>query len=765
MIVGDYAILSNCKIHDNDWIGISMIGSSHSQIFDCELYNNLMAIYLIDSNENEIRDCLCYENSEDILLFQNAHSNQIINCTCIGNDFSGIHVQQSSGNQIMNCKIYNGYEGIGLAYAPNTIMEGNVLNNNNENFGIGSSFLSDFYCDIDTSNIINGKPIYYWIDHYNEQVPADAAFIALISCKNILVKDLEINNNFQGIVCAGSSNCTIENCSFRNNGGHGTFFISSPNNTISNCSCRNSFFSGIYLNSLSNRNIISNNTLSNIQSCGIWVEESTNSHLGNNVISNCLKGISLDNSNNNVLRDNDMVNCGLFVDGNNLSDYINDVDTSNKVNGKTLYYYIAKNGLMVPNDAGEVILVNCEYCNISNLDCSDGTIGLELAYSSFNNISGNILNGNSLVSIDLDCSSNNHNIIKENSIQDNNYGIDVDISNFNIIQNNTVHNNGVGFSLDSSNGNIVIENSIQNSWNGIYLSESSNNNINHNIIKDCDFNGVYLLYSKDNAVKENEMINCGLLVYGSSLFEYINDVDTSNKVNGKTLYYYINDDYITVPGNAGEVILVNCKYCNVSNLDCSDGTIGLELAYSNYNIISKNTLNNNNFAGLYLESSNYNTVKINKIQNNSYGITLQLANSNNIKNNKVSINTYGCYLYLSNSNIFSGNNILYNTYGILLDIPCNSNNIHHNNLIDNGFNAWDENKNTNTWDDGKKGNYWGDYTKIYPNAKKMWLKGIWDTPYDIPIQDNQDRYPLIRPSISSKEKTINLIGILRRANY
>ncbi|MCK5636651.1 MAG: right-handed parallel beta-helix repeat-containing protein, partial [Thermoplasmatales archaeon] len=97
MIIGDYATVSNCKIHDNNWIGISLLGSSYSQIFDCELYNNLMAIHLIDSNENEIKDCLCYGNSEDILLFQTSHNNQIINCTCIENSFSGIHIQRSSG--------------------------------------------------------------------------------------------------------------------------------------------------------------------------------------------------------------------------------------------------------------------------------------------------------------------------------------------------------------------------------------------------------------------------------------------------------------------------------------------------------------------------------------------------------------------------------------------------------------------------------------------------------------------------------------------
>jgi nitrous oxidase accessory protein NosD len=102
---------------------------------------------------------------------------------------------------------------------------------------------------------------------------------------------------------------------------------------------------------------------------------------------------------------------------------------------------------------------------------------------------------------------------------------------------------------------------------------------------------------------------------------------------------------------------------------------------------------------------------------------------------------------------------LYNTYGIRFNLPSNSNNIHHNNLIDNDYNARDENKNTNIWDDGKKGNHWGDYKTNYPNAQRIWLKGIWNTPYDIPDEDNQDRYPLIMPGVTSEGKTVNLIHV------
>jgi parallel beta-helix repeat protein len=777
LITGEYASISSCIIYNNNWIGISLIDSHYSQIIDCELYDNLMAIHLVDSNNNVIRDCYCHDNADDILLFSNSHNNQIINCTSINNSYSGIHIQHSSGNEIINCTIQNGYEGIGLAYAPDTKMQGNILINNYENFGIGSSTISDFYCEIDTSNTINGKPIYYWIDYHNQQIPGNAGFIGLISCTNMLVKDLEITNNFQGIVCLNTTNSTIENCNFRNNGGHGAFFVSSYNNKISNCSSRNCFFSGIYLDSQSDNNTIYNNTILNIQVSGVYADSSTSNHFDKNVIKNCGRGISLDKSSNSILRNNEMVNCGLVVDGNILSDYINDADTSNTVNGKTLYYYIDKNGIIIPDDAGEVILVNCTYCNVSNLDLSHGTIGVELAFSSHNEIISNTINSNNLVAIDLDCSSNNNNTIKGNTILNNNYAVDVDSSHYNIFQDNIVIDSGVAFSFDRSQGNAIFGNDIQNSWNGIYLSKSNKNNVNHNSIQECGFNGIYLLYSKDNIVAENEMVNCGLLVYGISLSEYINDVETSNTVNGKTLYYYINENGITVPNDAGEVILINCQYINVSNLNLSDGTIGIELAYSNYNIISNNVLNNNNYAGLYLESSNGNIVNFNTIENNNNGINLQLANNNDITHNKICRCYYGGYIYLSDNNIFTGNNILYNTYGLLFNLPSNNNKIHHNNLIDNGYNAWDENENTNSWDDGKKGNYWGDYKEKYPNARKIWLKGIWNTPYDIPEEENQDRYPLIKPYVRNKgiiasriqmnilEKILDFFPILKKIIY
>ena len=757
LVTGDHVTISNCKFYNNNWVGISCLDTSYTQIFNCEFFYNLIALHLVDSNNNIIKDCYFYENSDDIVLFENSHANKILNCTCIGNSFSGIHIQHSSGNQVINCTIKNGYEGIGLAYAPNTKLQGNTINNNIENFGIGSLSISDFICDIDTSNAINGKPIYYWINHYDEQIPSDAAFIGLISCTNITVKNINITDNFQGIVCVDTTNSIIENCDFIKNGGHGIFFVTSSNNKIYNCACANNFFSGVYLNYQSNNNMVFENNISNIQVSGFWIEESINNQILNHNINNCYKGISLDKSPSNILRENKMFNCGLAVDGVTLYDYINDVDTTNTVNGKTLYYIINETGLVLPTNTGQVVLINSKNCNISNLDLSNGTVGIELAFSSNNTISKNIINNNKMVAIDLDCSSNNFNKIYNNNIIDNSYGVDIDLSDYNTIQDNIITESNIAISLDVSDRNNIFKNDIKNCYNGIYLTNSNNNQLNNNSIKKCSFTAIYLLYSKNNLLKENDMDKCGLIVYGNSLSEYTNSVDTSNKVNGKSLYYLINENGFIVPNDAGEVVLINCDYCIVSNLNICNGTVGAELAYSDFNTISKNTLNNNKFAGIYLETSNGNSVETNYIKNNSYGISMQLADENDIINNKIQNNYYGFYISVSDVNIFSANDILYNTYGIYFNIKCSDNTIHHNNLYYNGYNAWDENKKTNTWDNGKKGNYWSDYTTKYPNARRIWLKGIWNTPYEIPEKENFDRFPLILPYSHSKEKNFNLI--------
>ena len=54
---------------------------------------------------------------------------------------------------------------------------------------------------------------------------------------------------------------------------------------------------------------------------------------------------------------------------------------------------------------------------------------------------------------------------------------------------------------------------------------------------------------------------------------------SGNTVNGKPLYYFVNETGLSVPADAGGVIAVNCDGITVVGLDVSDNSMGVELAY------------------------------------------------------------------------------------------------------------------------------------------------------------------------------------------
>jgi parallel beta-helix repeat protein len=683
-IKGNFTSLSNCIINGNEWIGISLVDASFCQIRDCELYENLVAIHLVNSRKNIVQNCVCYDNADAITLFQSSDDNQIIHCTCTRNHFDSILIQQSSGNQITGCVCQDGYDGISLPYAPNTKMRNNTMIGNYANFGIGSSSVSDFYCDIDTSNTINGKPMFYLIEQHNLLFngTTEIGFLGLVSCDNISVNDCNFSNNFEGILLAGTRDSKVENCSFSNNDGHGIYFISSQDNTVKTCTFQNSFWDGVFLYDSSN------NTMENCSYygslAGINLGFSTRNILRGQTIDQCNVGISFDASGNNVLKDNEMIQCGLQVTGNDPADYRNDVDASNTVNGNPVYYYINETNRTIPSDAGQVILTNCNGCIVSHCNLSDASVGIELAYCTMNTIEDNILANNSVVAIDLDGSDNENNTISDNLIQGNNYGIDVDSSEMNIFQGNILFDNGMGFSFDSCWKNRIIGNTIQGGSYGISLDQSSYNTLTGNTIRNTSIFGLYLLSSCNNVLDSNAMINCSLMVYGSEFSDYVNDVDSNNTVNGKPVYYLLGRSSITIPEDAGEVILIDSSYCTIKDLNLNKGTVGIILAYSSDNIIQGNIITNQSMIAIDLGSvyNNNNIIQGNVIIGNGYGIDLEYSWGNTIKQNRIFSNAYGIFLSNTLNAVIRRNTISRNYYGISAT-DANKSTISFNNIYQN----------------------------------------------------------------------------------
>jgi parallel beta-helix repeat protein len=187
---------------------------------------------------------------------------------------------------------------------------------------------------------------------------------------------------------------------------------------------------------------------------------------------------------------------------------------------------------------------------------------------------------------------------------------------------------------------------------------------------------------------------------------------------------------------------LSSAYHNVlSQNDLTNNVCGIYLEFSSNNTLGGNSVTNNE-AGVYLESSSNNTLSGNFVRNNElYSVHLLGGSDNVLSQNDLTNNEAGVYLEYSSYNTFLENSIANNQYGIWL-YESSVNNIYYNNFTDNAEHAHSQ-ASTNFWDDEySSGNYWSDYEERYPDAEELDGSGVWNTPYVID-ENNQDNYPLV----------------------
>ncbi|WP_455391961.1 NosD domain-containing protein, partial [[Eubacterium] cellulosolvens] len=165
------------------------------------------------------------------------------------------------------------------------------------------------------TNVINGKPIYFWKNRDNGTVPADAGQIILANCSNVIIQHQNISSVTAGIELGFSSMNIIINNTITSNVWHGLYLESSNKNSIIYNTFSRNNKNGILLD-LSPENSISYNVINLNAENGIYQYFSSNNTVLNNTVSHNNDGLRFEYSNDNEIIRNSISwnkNSGIYL--------------------------------------------------------------------------------------------------------------------------------------------------------------------------------------------------------------------------------------------------------------------------------------------------------------------------------------------------------------------------------------------------------------------------------------------------------------------
>lgn len=291
----------------------------------CRISNNIFVrtsgVSLFYSDNGVIVDNSFIQNNDGIRLF-GSRNNIINDNTFFNNHQHGIVLSNSTGNVLKN----------------NIMVEDSI-------------YISGFEVEhwnshsIDTSNTVNGRPVFYWKDISGGTPRSDAGQVILANCTDVIVKDLMITSGVVGIQLGFSSDIEVIENSFHkadpgiylqfsdgneirdNHEGSGWFTIRlhySDDNTVAhnefsrlwiessneNVVHHNRILNGSGISLIfSERNLIEYNNIS-FNSGGISVWESANNRLEHNFFFANRNGIVFSDSSYNEVSNNSISNSG-----------------------------------------------------------------------------------------------------------------------------------------------------------------------------------------------------------------------------------------------------------------------------------------------------------------------------------------------------------------------------------------------------------------------------------------------------------------------
>ena len=297
---------SGNEISENNFSGpyvscLDVADSSLNNLTKNHVTGGKVGISLRMSEENNVTMNICHKNERAGVYVDKASNNYIGNNQLFENG-NGILLSGSANNILKSNNASRNSYGISIRGSPKNTLRNNIMRDNSYNLRVddeasGSSMAAsgyDFFVqEIDSSNLIDERPVCYMVDKVNQTVPSGCGFLGLVSCRNILAENLKISNSSTGVLLVNSTNCRIQNSSI-SWAETGAYLLDCNDCNVKDCRvmfCKTGFATQGQF-----RGRFENDTASNCSLEGFRADNALNLLLARCNVESCQSGITLQRS-------------------------------------------------------------------------------------------------------------------------------------------------------------------------------------------------------------------------------------------------------------------------------------------------------------------------------------------------------------------------------------------------------------------------------------------------------------------------------------
>jgi parallel beta-helix repeat protein len=261
----------NLKVTDF-WCGIELEYASDNILDHNQIVGNNQAVWIHGSLNNTITNNVISDNQNGLELMS-SHDRIVSNIITNSSDCA-IELQWSF-NTLKANTITSARNAIRLASSIRNTFQSNQFSQVDSVFDCSNWQYPNGMQNVDTSNMLEHRPLIYWVNKQGASVPQDAGWVALVGCSNMKVEGLNLTQG--GIILLSETTNSVV-----------------ANNTLGNCT------DGIKLDH-ADGNKVAVNTLTDCYD-GIHLQASSSNNLTANTLTRCNDGITLRSAHDNTIR-------------------------------------------------------------------------------------------------------------------------------------------------------------------------------------------------------------------------------------------------------------------------------------------------------------------------------------------------------------------------------------------------------------------------------------------------------------------------------